>query len=160
MSLELLEQNSVPEPNSGCWLWLRGLSSTGYAVWMIGRRQWRVSHLALLSRGIQVPSGFDACHHCDNPPCVNPDHLFVGTRRDNMQDAKAKGRTKGPPMSLMCPLGHEMAGHNLHVGIDGKRRCKACMKIYWQRQGTAEMAARHARGLLPRGAASPKYKRR
>lgn len=43
--------------------------------------------------GREIPPGSVACHHCDNPPCVNPLHLFVGTMKDNQQDASRKGRS-------------------------------------------------------------------
>lgn len=51
------------------------------------------THLALrFFAGIEVAGGMKACHRCDNPPCCNPKHLFVGTHSDNMQDMRAKGR--------------------------------------------------------------------
>jgi hypothetical protein len=86
-----------PEPNSGCWLW----TGTGYS----GPRQYgrfsidgtcTQAHRAawLIYRG-PIPDGVVVCHRCDVAPCVNPDHLFLGTHQDNMRDMVAKGRSDG-----------------------------------------------------------------
>ena len=83
---EYIEANSIPEPNSGCWIWMRGVRTGDRAAW--GSKN--ASHLALLSRGIVVEPGLEACHRCDTPLCVNPDHLFVGTHHENMLDAAKK----------------------------------------------------------------------
>lgn len=127
---EMLEANSIPEPNSGCWLWLRGVCGGKrgvYPVWPWQGKRWQASHLALLVRGIVVPRGLDACHRCDNPYCVNPDHLFVGTRADNMQDAKAKGRLVGYGKREFCKHGHPLSGDNVSTDPKtGKRRCRIC----------------------------------
>src|SRR5574342_284261 len=80
-----------------CWLWLGTKRHLGYGVVRIGgTRQKRRSILAHrftweLMYG-PIPPGLHVCHHCDNPPCVRPSHLFLGTQRDNMQDAMRKGR--------------------------------------------------------------------
>jgi hypothetical protein len=67
-------------------------------------RNWLVHRVSfLLHRGI-IPKGFDVCHHCDNPPCWNPRHLFTGTRTDNMQDCKRKGRHgRGDENTILTP---------------------------------------------------------
>ena len=85
---------SMPEPNSGCWLWLGSLWGNGYGNLSNGSRQPRLgAHRGswMAFRG-PIAEGMDVCHRCDVPICVNPDHLFLGTRKDNMQDCKAKGR--------------------------------------------------------------------
>jgi hypothetical protein len=71
-----------------CWLWTAGTDKDGYGkLWKerAHRASWEL-HYGL------VPDGLMVCHHCDNPPCVRPDHLFLGTNTDNQQDAWRKGR--------------------------------------------------------------------
>ena len=82
-----------PEPTSGCWLWTGGVSGVGYGMISVGKRVVIGAHRAswLLHRG-PIPEGMQLCHKCDVRCCVNPDHLFVGTRSDNMQDCLRKGR--------------------------------------------------------------------
>lgn len=82
-----------PEPNSGCWLWTGSCDRKGYGQIRVAPRVLKyATHVSLALVGREVPKGMAACHRCDNPNCVNPDHLFIGTQRDNIQDAKAKGR--------------------------------------------------------------------
>jgi hypothetical protein len=91
-----IENASIPEPNSGCWLWLGNLNHNGYGtlaikvgeVWRTVRAH-RASYEAFVG---PIPSELDACHSCDNRACVNPAHIFPGTRQQNVDDCLAKGR--------------------------------------------------------------------
>jgi len=136
----------VPEPNSGCWLWLGSTRSNGYGTIklgggrgvrprIIGAHRWSWE----LHRG-PIPDGLQVNHHCDTRLCVNPDHLFLGTQHDNMVDACRKRRMNAPGVAkgyprmnaekTHCKRGHEFTPENTMWcrRKNGKlrRQCRTC----------------------------------
>lgn len=81
-----------------CWVWTgQTIGKPGFAYGIVTRQQQRtLAHRMAyeLTHG-PIPEGLFVCHHCDNPPCIRPDHLFLGTHADNMRDMAAKGRAGG-----------------------------------------------------------------
>lgn len=81
---------------SGCWEWNGGRHSFGYGVLSIhGKSHYAHRESLQLRLGRELAPGMFACHTCDNPPCMNPDHLFEGTLLENQRDKHAKGRGSG-----------------------------------------------------------------
>ena len=103
---ERIEMQSIPEPNSGCWLWTGAIKSDRqpYGSMTIGSRTdgtrsvVRAHRIAFEAFHGPIPDGMEVCHSCDMPICVNPDHLFAGTRQDNVDDRERKGRNSLPPV--------------------------------------------------------------
>ena len=94
---ERFDNKYTPEPNSGCWLWTAAIRTDGYGIMNVHGKctaAHRVSyrlHNGLIPKG-EGPHGTCVLHHCDNPICVNPDHLFLGRNKDNVDDRERKGR--------------------------------------------------------------------
>ena len=125
------------EKTDSCWLWTGSTNKYGYGLTHRGgpnqattRRAHRMAWE--LCNG-PIPKGLWVLHKCDNPPCVNPDHLFVGNRSDNMKDAAAKGRncTVGKSRLTHCKHGHPFSPENTYIRRYGHRGCRACR----QKQG-------------------------
>ena len=84
-------------PITECWEW-QGVKHNGYGRTIVGSRKDGTRHtisahrLAYLTWKGDIPQGLEVCHICDNPCCINPEHLFIGTRQDNIDDRERKGR--------------------------------------------------------------------
>jgi hypothetical protein len=90
-----------PEPNTGCWLWSGSCDRRGYGQLRVDGRLRFASRIALELDGRPRPfEGACARHKCDFPPCVNPDHLEWGTRKENTADAISRGRLNTTGLEL------------------------------------------------------------
>ena len=110
---------------STCWLWTGATNRAGYGRFGVSGDN-RLAHRVswLLEHG-QLSDSDHVLHRCDNPPCVNPAHLFLGTNHDNVMDKMSKGRHHGPKKTH-CPKGHPYSGDNLWLSKRNERTCLAC----------------------------------
>ncbi len=127
---------------SGCWEW-QGESLRGYGLcdpkhygvedgWIKanGQRRALAHRVSYIQNVGHIPEGLVVRHKCDNPPCVNPDHLELGTRADNQRDMQERNRGRGP--ALTCKRGHDLTDERnvrwCKADLKGgkRRRCKVC----------------------------------
>lgn len=90
----------VMVPESGCWIFMGALHERGYGIAGLGGRGEgtdRTHRIVYRHYFGEIPDGLFVCHKCDVRSCCNPDHLFIGTAKDNMQDCVKKGRSSKPP---------------------------------------------------------------
>ena len=80
-------------PN-GCWIWLKGKDKNGYGLMSVNNKSYRSSRITYETFIGYIPPGMLICHSCDNPSCINPEHLFLGSPKDNMTDMYQKNRDR------------------------------------------------------------------
>jgi hypothetical protein len=141
-----------------CWPWLGKKNQKGYGE--LTRRKpeggKRIIHKATrlswsIANGQPFPENRLACHRCDNPPCVNPNHIWPGTPRENTQDMLAKGRRPGVergslPIPATCGRGHDLFV-NLYFDTNNNRRCRECSRAAARRSWSNLAPQRERRNL-------------
>jgi hypothetical protein len=110
---------------TGCWEWTGALNNKGYGKLCVNGKQIFAHRASYALHVGPIPPGSVICHLCDNPRCVNPDHLFAGTMLDNTRDMIAKGRAVHPTKEF-CVRGHALSGANLYFPPSGGRQCRVC----------------------------------
>jgi len=111
---------------SGCFIWTGSCGNSGYGKLRVGHSKDFSAHR--VAYGVfygKIPDGMCVLHKCDVRRCINPRHLFLGTKRDNTLDMVRKGRHVSPPsLRTHCPQGHEYSG----VNSKGARICGICQR--------------------------------
>jgi len=98
---------SKVDKSGECWLWTASRKPNGYGQFTKKPLLFYAHRVAYEATYGPIPAGLIVCHRCDNPPCVRPDHLFLGTDLDNAQDRVAKGRsTRGRSINAGERNGH------------------------------------------------------
>lgn len=111
---------------SGCWEWQGFKVHNGYGETTYHSQKARVHRLAYQLWKGPIPAGMDVCHTCDNRPCCNPDHLWVGTRHQNLLDCLEKGRHYRAELTH-CERGHAFDEANTYYVTNG-RACRICYR--------------------------------
>jgi hypothetical protein len=106
-TIEALKKRVSIQPN-GCWEWTGARNSKGYGKVSWQGKEMRVHRIFHEHFNGPLPEGMNACHHCDNPPCCNPEHLFAGTALDNEWNKIDKRNQKS------C---HEREGSGAHLDL-------------------------------------------
>lgn len=138
-----------------CWEWIGPKGSRGYGLFAVGGKLHRAHRWSYEYFFGQMSPGAYCCHHCDNPKCVNPFHLFEGTPLDNIVDMVEKKRHQNAKKTH-CKYGHPYSGDNLIVSYrrsSGRtyRGCRICRynssDKYWQKKKKSAAIEKELEGV-------------
>ncbi len=115
------------EKLESCWEWRGARSGDGYGTFQLPNKLIGAHRMAYILYKGEIPAGLCVCHKCDNPICINPEHLFLGTVVDNNRDRDTKGR--GRKITTVCPRGHQYTEENTYRS----GRYKDCRKCRVER---------------------------
>ncbi len=139
-----------------CWEWAASKNPDGYGHFQVFRRgKWRslrAHRIAYEQSYGEIPAGLIVRHRCDNPRCVRPDHLELGTTKDNVRDLYERGtpwRAYHNTVKTHCPHGHEYTVDNTYV-YKGRRNCRMCIKVRWTFQNRKRPFLRHYKPRQPK----------
>lgn len=121
-----LEEGAIPEPNSGCWIWTRHITTTGYGYLHNSAVNSNETHrISYILRHGSVPDGLVLDHLCRVRCCCNPDHLEAVTFAENIY--RGNSRAAQNRRKTHCHRGHPFSGENLMIAPSGSRQCRECL---------------------------------
>ena len=127
------------EPNTGCWLWSLHLDRYGYGQTAHKSKRITAHRLSYIAFKGPIPNGLSVCHKCDTPACINPDHLWLGTNKQNAEDSVKKGRRS----HTHCVNGHEFTPENTYIKRHRGKEYKACKICILNRSKSEKYKARN-----------------
>ncbi len=126
-SARFMSHVSKSDDPNGCWEWTGAVSNKGYGRFNFRGVNTQAHRVSFILAVVDIPEGEQVCHKCDNPKCVRPSHLFLGTNSDNQQDSVSKGR-HWQIKKQFCRNGHPFTPGNTYLRKSYKngRICKIC----------------------------------
>lgn len=119
-----------------CWEWLAGKNSRGYGAFKLNKKTVTASRISWSLLNGEISSDIFVCHSCDNPSCVNPNHLFTSDSQGNVDDMIRKKRHRNQ-VKTHCKNGHEFTEENtflqVYKGLSNWRVCRECQRVRYLR---------------------------
>jgi len=122
--LQRFQSKYIPEPNSGCWLWIGATTAKGYGSFWANGKSCKAHRWSYRWKFGPIPKGLQIDHLCRVRSCVNPQHLEPVTNAENIKRGETGKHSRAA--QTHCIYGHPLSGLNLYVTKQGYRQCRAC----------------------------------